>query len=366
MFLLDLKLDPFELIPSLDRFGIWATAWAAIKSQPLFGYGLGNFETAYHLFHHPSRQILHYSQSTIFAHNGVLQVASETGLPGLFLLSWGFWGLTKNLRRHSEQQKTLISIVLVFLVTSLFNYSLFLPFSGFIFSIALGFLARLSLSHESKVKKIDIARYKLVPASVVVLMSIFLVSYGLADKALAQERYERAIELCPLRSDAWYQLALRELNQGKDGAPFIERALQLNPQNAFYWQRMALALIHYHPTQVDSILASFSHAQALAPYHAPFYIQEGFYFLGRKDYAKASELFSHAASLEPAAPLPHYGLYLTALKQKDKQTADNELKMVQSLKQDQQKLFEDPQFGVANQNNFSSAYAQFLFDVNHN
>lgn len=62
----------------LFRLYTWSGTLDMIKSNPIFGVGIGNFTTAY-----PRYEITAF---TAHAHNSMLQWASETGLPGLLLL----------------------------------------------------------------------------------------------------------------------------------------------------------------------------------------------------------------------------------------------------------------------------------------
>ena len=101
----------------------------------------------------------------------------------------------------------------------------------------------------------------------------------------------------------------------------------------------------------EEIRTALKNAIQLAPYHAPFWIDAGFYLLAIRDFKGAKESFEHAGFLEPNAPLPQYALALTYMKEGEKQKSAQVFKLAQDLKQ-KGEVFKG-----------RSAYAQFLFDI---
>jgi len=361
--LLDLRIDSLGLKGTAARLGIWATDVDAIMARPITGWGLGNFEMAYLQFQHPGGYGLRYGQSTMFAHNGLLQTAAETGLPGAILLLWGFATLLKNVIPLVRKERSLFSIVIVFLMTSMVNYSLFLPFNGLIFTTAVALLAAKSTAVHRPHSTIDLSKFRLVPTFMIGLLSAFLMSYGFSEALQKNGKLSVAAKVCPIRSEAWYALALQNMSNLKAAIPFLERALITNNQNSFYWQRTALVLIHIQPTEESKINLCFKQAQSLAPFHAPFYVQEGFYRLGTLQLEMAKKLFKKAVSLEPATTLPHYGLALVYQRAGQQHAARVELDLVRSLESKKQELERDPVHGSSYQELFNSSYARFLFGV---
>jgi O-antigen ligase len=59
-----------------DRWTVWSRAWSGIKASPWFGYGLGSFRSA---------GIVEGGVYFKQAHNEFVQLAFETGAPGLAL-----------------------------------------------------------------------------------------------------------------------------------------------------------------------------------------------------------------------------------------------------------------------------------------
>src|SRR5262249_39675370 len=117
------------------RILIWKAALHAMQDRWLVGYGLGNFEAGY--FQHQVAQpvILHFEKSTIFAHNDFLQLGVEAGWPALLLLMWGLWGFFRSLPSLTTGlHRWALSVVVLFLVSSLFSFNFFLPFTGFLYA----------------------------------------------------------------------------------------------------------------------------------------------------------------------------------------------------------------------------------------
>lgn len=362
-FLTDLKLDPNNFKSTVGRLSIWASALEAIGARPIRGFGLGNFETAYLMYQRPSPELLRFGKSTIFAHNAFLQQLVETGTVG-FLLMMGILALPlQEIGKIFWREKILVSVILVFSITSLINYSMFLPFSGLLLVFSLGsFAAQFDRGERGDSHGLGrVANISLVTLSTAIIIS--LASYSFSEACMARGKFLAAAKACPIRSDAWYAAAMEKLGKNENGWPELKNALRWNSQNSFYWERQALVLMRYAPTDHDEIEESFRRAQALAPHHAPFYIQEGFYRLQSRQFDQARNLFSKAAELEPVVPLPHFGLGLTWAAQKNKAAARAEFEVARERLEEKYKLENDPRYHVSFREQFGTEYAQFLFNV---
>lgn len=355
-----LELDAFTLPSTLGRVTIWRSALEAVAEKPITGYGLGNFESAYLLFRHPSSEYLRYGKTTVFAHNGFLQVAVETGLPGLVFFVWGLAAVLVRTKPLFFKEKMLFSILLVFFLTSLFNYSLALPFNGLIFVGAFALLA----SKVKAEKSISLKRHWIFPTTIVTLWSVFMASYGFSEVLEKRGRFGAAARVCPLRAQSWYSLALENWREGKPAFAEIDRALLWNSQDPFIWHKRAIMLSLAQPDNKKEIDNSYKRAQVLSPTHAPFYLEEGFYRINARDYSQAMKLFTTASELEPVAPMPYYALALLAKQLKDPKTAYREIEKALALKRKQIELESDPVFGMAYKEMFRSNYAQALFAIN--
>lgn len=85
------RLNANMVSEDLDmRVGVYKLTWEAIKANPWFGYGLGNFDTAFRLYRDSS--VVGWFQE---AHNEYLEMMMDLGIPaallwflGIALLAW--------------------------------------------------------------------------------------------------------------------------------------------------------------------------------------------------------------------------------------------------------------------------------------
>ena len=65
----------------VERYYLWDRAISVIKAKPLTGTGINTYAVA----HQRYDTTKNWRVRNYYAHNGYLQLAAETGLPGLFL-----------------------------------------------------------------------------------------------------------------------------------------------------------------------------------------------------------------------------------------------------------------------------------------
>jgi len=112
------------------RFLLWQPAWEMLREHPWKGIGLGAFFLTL-----PASQNLQDNSAGYYVHNDYLQIATETGLPGLFFLLLVIvvliWQFRTYLRGNPKPQQRLESVGLFAAVASLgihsfFTYNLYL------------------------------------------------------------------------------------------------------------------------------------------------------------------------------------------------------------------------------------------------
>jgi tetratricopeptide (TPR) repeat protein len=350
-------LEGDNLTNTMGRLSIWKSALSAIRDKPFFGWGLGNFEAGYYAHQFPVNEILLYGKNSIFAHNSFLQVAAEAGIPALLIALWASWTVFSSIRsycRTRDGQWAQFSLIVLCCV-GFFNYAFLLPFNGLLYAGIAG-VAIKEAGSPRNVRTIQLHELKWPVWIIGLVFSFFLMSYSASEMFMRQEKYEMAATVAPYRSDAWYKAGIDALilpESQREAIPFLERAIKENKTDPFYQQRVALVLANQDSTETDRIDQYFSNAQRLAPHHAPFYIQEGFYRLMRHQTEKSIQLFAIASELEPLTPLPYYGLGLATNDRrfliKAKELKENEATLRSRSAYDAQTL--------------SSDYAQFLFSV---
>ncbi len=126
------------------RFYIYGDSWRWLRDSPLFGTGLGSFETMY-----PTYQDQELRGVVRHAHSDWLELALETGLFGLFAaLAAAAWVAAAALRSwkeaRSSEMRALIgggfAAAVAFLSHSLFEFSFQIPGNAVVFFIIVGFI----------------------------------------------------------------------------------------------------------------------------------------------------------------------------------------------------------------------------------
>lgn len=192
-----------------DRLNWWQAAISMFAAHPLNGVGWGNFGNCY-LVYRPN-----ISLNTLYAHNIVLQILAETGIPGL--IAFGVLG-TQNYRIYREQIRasnkndlalcTLLAIGGFFLY-NLLDYSFYIPAVQLLFWFCVGTLVARTAETRS------VSRY-ILPAALLLLLPLayllvlpFLASLHLqngiyfqkhAEPVEALRAFGRASTLDPLAS----------------------------------------------------------------------------------------------------------------------------------------------------------------------
>lgn len=316
-----MKFDLGNLGEYSGRFVIWKTAAAAILDRWLFGFGMGNFESAYLLHQFPENQVFQYAKTTIFAHNDFLQIAVAVGIPGLVFLGWFAvknFQLTSRWPFFSFYEKWAFATLILFIVNACFNFTVYLPLIGLVLSLAIGILLHHKLNPRELSKK---HHYALVPVGSILILFVFL-SAGASGFEKYRHRPDLALRILPAQADLWYETAMslitdQDFNTNKDKQADALRRLQTslswNPDNAFVWSRTARVINQIEPNSTDIIERTFQQAIQLAPFHAPFHLEAGFYAFNTRQLSKAESFFERAIDLEPNAPLPYFSKALISL-----------------------------------------------------
>jgi O-antigen ligase len=143
------------------RLEIWRDAWRILKDHPL-GIGLGNFSVLYPLYQVQVTAPVKYSH----AHNDILQLAIEVGLPAWVCLFSGFFYFLaramKRLRRLLAQDDApsyylavgSLSGLVAATVHSSFDFSLQIPSNAFYLVVLLS-LVQVGTGSRSKTSKVE-------------------------------------------------------------------------------------------------------------------------------------------------------------------------------------------------------------------
>lgn len=119
----------FNLGHSIDmRWQYWKETWTLIKTHPLIGTGIGNFDIP----------------SVRYSHNIILQLWAETGLAGLLSFLYLLYAILRHgwvsLKTATDPDRStaLLFSAMIFLVNNLIDFSFFLPEVALIWCVILG------------------------------------------------------------------------------------------------------------------------------------------------------------------------------------------------------------------------------------
>jgi len=118
------------LLSATMRINYWTDSFKIIKTHPLAGVGLGNFNLP----------------QSRYAHNSYLQIWAETGIPGIVAFLWLMGSIVTWTRKQflskelSQGSRFLFISVLIFLIHNLVDFTFFLPEVSFIWWVILGLL----------------------------------------------------------------------------------------------------------------------------------------------------------------------------------------------------------------------------------
>ncbi len=222
-----------ELAPAKLRFDNWLQAGRVISAAPLLGVGLGNYETAV------PTHIRSSEPASIYAHNFILQLAAEIGIPLLLLLlAISIPFILKNMANFLSPEKALFAAASILIVLfNIFDVGNYFFVAGISFAIVFSQL----FVREAR------ARPGLI-AALAVLAGLLLVNeasssqqrtadlwLGWQDPVQAEAHYRRALELNPFAYRSW--LGLAHISWQKENFPeaemLLKKVLHIYPEQAY-------------------------------------------------------------------------------------------------------------------------------------
>jgi|GEM_PF-3102017 len=274
-----------------DRIVWWKAAWRMFLSHPFKGVGWGNFEN-YYLFYRPALTI-----NTLFAHNIIFQLLSETGIVGLvsFLLMLYFL-LFRNAGISSEDfpgKETAVLCILGFLSFNLFDYGFYVPSHQMLFWTIMGTLQQRRTARRQRALVSPVLAGLLIIALSYPLFSFFLADLrsGKAAQYLyennlkkAETEIEIAVRLDPSISSYCYkaaQINLKLFSNEKDtvyldrSIAFQEKALNINPLDARMWSDLSwLYLLKNNPVKAHLSILNAVKCDTLNPNYPKTLVRE--------------------------------------------------------------------------------------------
>lgn len=324
---------------------MWTGTTGIIRDHPVWGTGLASWQWFFPKYQDPQ---LHGHPD--YAHNDILNLASDYGIVGLGLAAWVLaaffrcaWRIAQS-KPGSEQSAFAIgamSSVVSILVHSWFDFNLHIPANSILLSAIMGFT--LSMREETRFAVIRpnsiLGRFLLV-LGMFAFCAVAVWRYapaiqawryaGLAsdskkdlDYANALKFAEMAISKDPkfviphiVTGDIYRSMAGWRKGPGKraerleyalKAVASYERALKLNPNHHFCWLSKGKAYLLAE--QGDLALEGVQRAIQLAPTHADSHYTLGTIYRDRGEDKLAYESFSRAAALEDAEIILQWNTY---------------------------------------------------------
>jgi O-antigen ligase len=131
-----LSNDPLTTNGVMDRKSVWGDTLAMFRSHPLFGIGLGAFETVYPIYGRGNGTFL-----IQFAHNDYLQILADAGIAGGALALWFVTAIFRALSTGLKSSDRLLSGlalgggagIFALLIHSVFDFNLQIPSNALLF-----------------------------------------------------------------------------------------------------------------------------------------------------------------------------------------------------------------------------------------
>lgn len=286
-------LEKIHAFGAMERLTMYQDSLKMIKEKPLLGWGGGGWSEAYSIFQG-------YGYTSRQTHSYFLQLAIETGLPGLFI-ALSIWGVfliravkiykaCQNNSRNQTLAAALICAVLAIIAHALFDFDLSLSALTIVMFTLMACLLSLDKNVEAVQAKTSQAScgYKLA-ASTAALLAITAVSLTLisarqysdaaleainvrnGDKALVN--IEKSISLNPLAAEnvslaAQLQMALGNRDKAIEYSKKSAALARYNPD-----RQVELSLIYLRANQNEEAVVAINQAVALAPLKTQYYEQ---------------------------------------------------------------------------------------------
>ena len=262
-----------ELEPIKLRFSNWTQAARIIAANPLWGSGLGNYETevAFHT--------LHTEAKSIYAHNFFLQFVAETGGIFILLLLLFLFSVRKHLIINDYKEKTVyITTLAVIIVYNLIDIGFYFFSAGLITAVVLSQI----YGDVSAVDSVESAPLQRKRMPTLLIGILFFLSALLAIEAIsdnfrknadylkaqkeiseATKLYDLSIALNPYNYKAMTGYASiphildGNNNQNQKASGYLNRSLELNPDSAYaHYLKSSQLFIQQH------YLGAYYHAEA--------------------------------------------------------------------------------------------------------
>jgi O-antigen ligase/tetratricopeptide (TPR) repeat protein len=263
--------DESDMHP-LERIEIWKGSIKVMLDHPLLGVSLGNFEDHTYPYNFPvDRLPARYGMRFTTAHNGLLQIGAEMGIPGLISILWILYTIFKNafLVFRDERRDKKTGLYLYIASTSLIAIAIPAIMSDSIYSppivlLALTMTAIISylsskeegniLSHSRRWGNILEGKLIIIPLCSLLLVVMIVCLWPF-------------LCLNPYIGNIYFNKAWEDLKKGdlERAERLIRKAIYFSPEQPYYYQflgRINLFKFERYPSEenIKNAISNFSRA----------------------------------------------------------------------------------------------------------
>lgn len=219
-------LDSIDIHNSTSSINIrlikWRNALEMFKANPLTGFGLGNFDANYPLFHNSGIEDRNYDSRLFIAelHNEPLQYLVESGLIGILLILAFLISIYSMIFRLLKTEYFVFALIILtgisaLLIDSFFNHSFHYPTAIFFFCLFSGIvISKYNQEFPKNLVQIKIKKILLPAMILLLILAVSVINISswkyrssiLYRKALSYDRAEQtnlAVQLVSQSVDEW-------------------------------------------------------------------------------------------------------------------------------------------------------------------
>jgi tetratricopeptide (TPR) repeat protein/O-antigen ligase len=308
------------------RFELWRAAARIISSRPLFGGGPGTFG---YLFHQvpdsdPYAPDMYYNT----AHNGLLNVAAESGLASSLVALWLIaavvvtgWRYLRDTTAHTRYLQDIISACVAGIVGLMISTLFDVPWVFPLTTLYVVLFSAMIVTPYCSPRRIASLRLRWMTVAAFGLVAILLIWGDIAHffqqrgvDALRNGRFEAAIAdlqtsvaVDPFLSIYRFQLGVSKayLGLASEDPALVSQAIQAYKEEISRGgdtpiNNGNLAWLEWNVGDVDGALAHMQRASAQAPRDSYYKLGLGFFLEAAGDYEKAREMYSAAVAVTPS------------------------------------------------------------------
>jgi O-antigen ligase len=284
------------------RRNIWGISLKAMRDRPTTGYGPGTFELAYLRHAFPVDDPVRYATTTEFAHNEILQVGADLGIPAMLAALWGLGAYFWRIRRIREPRAAgaaagVISLTLMAMLNPIWHNPFLVYWTLFLAAWSLSSLLtdQPRLNQSSRFGRPGIAALLGVFFAGVVLTT----AVGLRNVWQRTGRADLRIGWLPFDAEGWVAAAATQQSRTESLA-LLREAVRRSPAQPYYWEALG-GILQQAPDAAacTEALQAYETARRLAPGRAtnPLAIGKLWIRLGKPENALAA--FQQATYWEP-------------------------------------------------------------------